>query len=219
METKLYMGVNIEMGIDAQAVKKLREKTGVGMMDCKKALVETGGDIEKAITLLREKGLDTAAKKSSRLASQGIVSSYIHLGEKVGVLLEVNCETDFVAKNEEFRSFVNNLCLQIAASGPSYLKKEDVPRETIEKEEEILRQQALNEGKPEKIVEKIVAGRIGKFYKDNCLLEQTYVRDEEKTVNDLLVETIARLGENIVIRRFARFEVGEELEDADSGTE
>ncbi|NLZ29104.1 MAG: translation elongation factor Ts, partial [Firmicutes bacterium] len=134
-------------------------------------------------------------------------------------LLEVNCETDFVAKNEEFRSFVNNLCLQIAASGPSYLKKEDVPRETIEKEEEILRHQALNEGKPEKIVEKIVAGRIGKFYKDNCLLEQTYVRDEEKTVNDLLVETIARLGENIVIRRFARFEVGEELEDADSGKE
>lgn len=202
------------MAIDAKAVKKLREKTGVGMMDCKNALVETGGDMEKAVTLLRERGLDTAAKKSSRVASQGVISSYIHLGDKVGVLLEVNCETDFVAKNEDFRIFVNNLCLQVAAAKPAYLKKEDVPPEIIEGEKEILRNQALNEGKPEKIVEKIVTGRIEKYYKENCLLEQAYVKDDEKTVNDLLVDTISRLGENIVIRRFARFEVGEELGDA-----
>ncbi|MFY9114578.1 MAG: translation elongation factor Ts [Dethiobacteria bacterium] len=207
------------MEIDAKAVKKLREKTGVGMMDCKKALVETGGDMEKAVILLRERGLDTAAKKSTRVASQGIISSYIHLGDKVGVLLEVNCETDFVAKNEEFRSFVNNLCLQIAASKPAYLKKEDVPPEIIEEEKDILRHQALNEGKPEKIIEKIVSGRIEKYYKENCLLEQAYVKDEEKTVNDLLIDTISRLGENIVIRRFSRFEVGEELGDADSEKE
>ncbi|MGI6513423.1 MAG: translation elongation factor Ts [Syntrophomonadaceae bacterium] len=197
--------------ITAGMVKELRERTGVGMMDCKNALVEAGGDMEKAIELLRTKGLAQAAKKASRLASEGLVSSYIHMGGRIGVLIEVNCETDFVAKTEEFKSFCHDLAMQIAASKPEYVKREDVPQETIEAEKRILRQQALNEGKPEKIVDKMVEGRIEKYYKENCLLEQPFIKDTDKTVQDLLNDKIMKLGENITVRRFVRYEVGEGL--------
>ncbi len=207
------------MHIDAQQVKRMREKTGVGMMDCKKALQESGGDEEKALAYLRERGLAMAAKKAERTASEGIIDSYIHQGDKVGVLLELNCETDFVAKNEEFRELARNLCLQIAAANPNYLREEDVPAEIVEEEKEFLRRQAVNEGKPENVIEKIIEGRIKKFYQENCLLQQLYVKDEEKTINDLVIETVARLGENIIIRRFARFEVGEMVEDSASSIE
>ncbi len=201
------------MQIDAKAVKALRDKTSAGMMDCKKALVEAGGDQEKAIDLLREKGLAAAAKRAGRAANQGVVDSYIHLGGKIGVLVEVNCETDFVAKNEEFRSFVRDICLQVAASNPAYLTRDEVPGELLEKERDILRAQALNEGKPEKVVEKIIEGRIDKYYRENCLLDQAFIKDEDVTIHDLLTGMIAKIGENIVIRRFARFELGEGLED------
>ena len=197
--------------ITAGMVKELRERTGVGMMDCKNALVEAGGDMEKAKELLRTKGLAQAAKKASRLASEGLVSSYIHMGGRIGVLIEVNCETDFVAKTEEFKSFCHDLAMQIAASKPEYVKREDVPQETIEAEKRILRQQALNEGKPEKIVDKMVEGRIEKYYKENCLLEQPFIKDTDKTVQDLLNDKIMKLGENITVRRFVRYEVGEGL--------
>jgi len=200
-----------ELMITAGMVKELRERTGVGMMDCKNALVEAGGDMEKAIELLRTKGLAQAAKKASRLASEGLVSSYIHMGGRIGVLIEVNCETDFVAKTEEFKSFCHDLAMQIAASKPEYVKREDVPQETIEAEKRILRQQALNEGKPEKIVDKMVEGRIEKYYKENCLLEQPFIKDTDKTVQDLLNDKIMKLGENITVRRFVRYEVGEGL--------
>ncbi|MBW6463946.1 MAG: translation elongation factor Ts [Firmicutes bacterium] len=200
------------MHIDAKVVKALREKTGAGMMDCKKALTETGGNEEKAIDVLREKGLAAAAKRSGRAANQGIIDSYIHLGGKIGVLVEVNCETDFVARNDEFREFVRNLCLQVAATNPAYLTKEDVPESILEKERQIIKAQALNEGKPEKIVEKIIEGRLEKYYRENCLLEQTYVKDEDLTIHALLTNLIAKIGENIVIRRYCRFEIGEGLE-------
>lgn len=204
--------------ISADKVKELRNITGAGMMECKKALVETEGDKEKAINLLREKGLAKAAKRSGRVAAQGKVDSYIHLGGKVGVLVEVNCETDFVAKNEEFKAFVRDICLQIAATNPPYLSREDVPAEVIEKEKEFLKKQALNEGKPEKIVEKIVTGRIEKFYEENCLLEQPFIKNEDIAIKDLLTEKVAKIGENIMIRRYCRFEVGEghEAANADS---
>ncbi|HHT46744.1 MAG TPA: translation elongation factor Ts [Firmicutes bacterium] len=201
--------------ITAEMVKELRALTGVGMMDCKKALIEAGGDKEKAKELLREKGLSMAAKRAGRIAAQGIVDSYIHLGGKVGVLVEVNCETDFVARNEDFRAFVRDICLQVAATNPTYLKREDVPAEVIEKEKEILTKQALAEGKPEKIVEKIVTGRLEKFYGEKCLLEQEFIKDQDKTVNDLLTELIGKIGENIVIRRFVRFEMGEGLDSSE----
>ena len=197
------------MQIEAKAVKALREKTGAGMMDCKKALQEAGGDEEKAIVVLREKGLAAAARRAGRVAAQGIVESYIHLGGKIGVLVEVNCETDFVARNDEFREFVRYICLQVAASNPRYIDREDVSAEELDREREILRGQALREGKPEKVIERIVEGRIAKFYQENCLLEQPYVRDPDLTVRDLLSQLIAKIGENIVIRRYARFAVGE----------
>ncbi len=200
------------MHIDAKAVKALREKTGAGMMDCKKALAETEGNEEKAIDILREKGLAAAAKRSGRAANQGIVESYIHLGGKIGVLVEVNCETDFVARNDEFREFVRNLCLQVAATNPTYLVKEDVPEKILDKERQIIKAQALNEGKPEKVIEKIIEGRLDKYYRENCLLEQTYVKDEDLTIHELLTNLIAKIGENIVIRRYCRFEIGEGLE-------
>ncbi|MEW5783856.1 MAG: translation elongation factor Ts [Bacillota bacterium] len=200
------------MHIEAKTVKDLREKTGAGMMDCKKALQEAGGNEEKAITILREKGLAAAARRAGRVAAQGIVDSYIHLGGKVGVLVEVNCETDFVARTDEFRTFVRDICLQIAASNPLYLKKEEVPETVLEEERNILRAQALNEGKPEKVVDKIVEGRIDKYYKENCLLEQPFIRDQDVTINDLLVALVAKIGENIVIRRFSRFAMGEGLD-------
>ncbi len=196
----------------AQDVKELREKTGVGMMDCKKALEATSGNMEKAIEFLREKGIATAAKKSTRIASQGVVDSYIHMGGKIGVLLEVNCETDFVARAETFGNFVHDVALQIAAARPTYIAPEDVPVAEIEKEKEILRAQAKNEGKPDKIIEKMVEGRVQKFYKDVCLLEQPFVKDPEKTIRQYLNETIASIGEKITIRRFTCYEMGEGLQ-------
>ncbi|MCR3922914.1 MAG: translation elongation factor Ts [Firmicutes bacterium] len=195
-----------------QVVKELREKTGAGMMDCKKALAETGGDLDKATELLREKGLAAAAKKAGRIAAEGLVDSYIHMGGRIGVLLEVNCETDFVARTEEFRSFVRDVAMQIAATNPLYLDRKEVDEEVLEKEREILRAQALHEGKPEKIVEKIVSGRIEKYYIENCLLEQAFIRDTELSINDLLKQKIAKIGENISVRRFVRYEMGEGLE-------
>ncbi len=200
------------MNISASLVKELREKTGVGMMDCKKALIETEGNIERAADLLRERGLAQAAKKAGRIASEGIVDSYIHMGGKIGVLVEVNCETDFVGKTDEFRSFVHDVAMHIAAAKPEYLNRDEVPAAVIEKEKEILRAQALNEGKPEKIIDKMVEGRIEKYYKDNCLLDQEFVRDTDKTISQLLTEKISQIGENISIRRFARFEMGEGLQ-------
>ncbi len=198
--------------ITASMVKDLREKTGVGMMDCKKALTETNGDMEKAIDYLREKGLAAAAKKAERIAAEGIVDSYIHANGRIGVLVEVNAETDFVARNQEFRDFVRDVAMQIAAANPQYISREEVPEDIISKEKEILKAQALNEGKPEKIIGKMVEGRIEKFYKEVCLLEQSWIKDPDKTINDLLVEKISAIGENINIRRFARFEKGEGLE-------
>ena len=200
------------MHIDAKVVKALREKTGAGMMDCKKALLETEGNEEKAVDILRERGLAAAAKRSGRAANQGIVDSYIHMGGKIGVLVEVNCETDFVARNDEFREFVRNLCLQVAATNPTYLKKEEVPESILDKERQIIKAQALNEGKPEKVIEKIVEGRLEKYYRENCLLEQAFVKDEDLAIHELLTNLIAKIGENIVVRRFCRFEIGEGLE-------
>jgi len=198
--------------ISASAVKELRERTGSGMMDCKKALTESNGDMEKAIEILREKGLAAAAKKAGRIASEGIVDSYIHGGGRIGVLIEVNSETDFVAANEEFRQFVKDMAMQVAASNPLYVKREDVDPKVIEKEREIYRAQALNEGKPKKIIEKMVEGRVEKFYKEICLLEQPFIKDTDKTVQEVLTSLIAKIGENITIRRFVRFERGEGLE-------
>ena len=198
--------------ITAKLVKELRDRTGSGMMDSKKALVETNGDIEAAEIWLRENGILKAAKKSSRVAAEGVIDAYIHAGGKVGVLVEVNSETDFVAKNESFLDFVHNVTLQIAAMNPKWVSREEVPSEVLEQEREITRAEALNEGKPEKVVDKIVEGRLEKFYATNCLLEQTYVKDEDKTIQDLLTEKIAEIGENLVIRRFTRYQLGEGIE-------
>lgn len=198
--------------ISASMVKELRERTGAGMMDCKKALQEANGDMDKAVEILRERGLAAAAKKAGRIAAEGLVDSYIHGEGRIGVLVEVNCETDFVAKTDEFKTFVRDIAMHIAASDPQYLSREDVPEEVIEKEKEILRAQALNEGKPEKVVDKMVEGRLEKFFKEVCLLEQPFVKDPDKTVKDILTEKIATIGENITIRRFVRYERGEGLE-------
>ncbi|NLK43004.1 MAG: translation elongation factor Ts [Tissierellia bacterium] len=199
------------MSISASKVKELRELTGAGMMDCKKALVETDGDIEKAIDLLREKGLSKAAKKAGRIAAEGLVDAYIHNG-RIGVLIEVNSETDFVAKNDEFKQFVKDMAMQVAAASPKYVSKEEVSDEELAKEREILKQQAINEGKPEHIAAKIVEGRIEKYFEQVCLLEQAFIKDPDIKVKDLLNEKISKIGENIKIRRFVRFEVGEGLE-------
>jgi elongation factor Ts len=198
--------------VDAKLVKELRAKSGAGMMDCKKALVETDGNIEDAMILLREKGLAATNKKAGRVAAEGIVESYIHMGGKIGVLVEINCETDFVAKNEGFKNFVKDVAMHIAAANPSYVTKEEVPMEEIEKEKEILRAQALNEGKPEKIVDKMVEGRVTKYLKDICLMEQPFVKNPDLTIEDLVKEQIMTIGENVKIRRFARFQMGEGLE-------
>jgi elongation factor Ts len=200
------------LAISAADVKALREKTGAGMLDCKKALEEAGGDMTKAAELLREKGLAAAAKKGDRIATEGLVESYIHGGGRIGVLVEVNCETDFVAKTDEFRTFVRDIAMHIAASNPKYITREEVPEEVLEKEREILRNQAINEGKPANVVDRIVEGRIGKFYEENCLMEQAFVKDPDKNITTLLNEKIAAIGEKISIRRFARFELGEGLE-------
>jgi elongation factor Ts len=198
--------------VDASTVKELRERTGAGMMDCKKVLVETNGDIEKAIEVLREKGLAAAAKKAGRIASEGIVEAYIHGGGRIGVLIEVNSETDFVAKNADFRTFVKDMAMQVAATNPMFVSREQVDQTVIEKEREIFRHQALNEGKPEKIVDKMVEGRIEKYYKEICLLEQPFVKNPDMTVQEVLNSMIAKIGENLSIRRFTRYEMGEGLQ-------
>lgn len=203
------------MEISAALVKELREKTGVGMMECKKALIEANGDISKAVDILRERGIALADKKAGRIASEGLVESYIHGEGRIGVLVEVNCETDFVTKTDEFKTFVKDVTMHIAATNPLYVSRDEVSEEVIQKEREILRQQALNEGKPENIVEKMVEGRIDKFYKEVCLLEQPFIKDTDKSVEDLLKEKIAKIGENINIRRFVRFQLGEGLEKKD----
>ena len=197
--------------VTSAMVKELRERTGAGMLDCKNALTEKEGDIEKAIELLREKGLAAAAKKAGRIAAEGLCESYIHGGGRIGVLLEINCETDFVAKTDDFKALAKDICMQIAASKPEYVRREEVPAEVLEKEKEIFTAQALNEGKPANVVEKMIVGRVDKFYKECCLLEQPFIKDTDITVEQLLVEKIARIGENINIRRFVRYELGEGL--------
>ena len=190
----------------------LRERTGAGMMDCKKALAATEGDMDKAIDFLREKGLAAAAKKAGRIAAEGLVESYIHGGGRIGVLVEVNCETDFVAKTDDFKNLVRDIAMHIAAANPSYLRREEVPTAELEHEKMVLSEQARNEGKPEKIIEKMVSGRIEKYYKEVCLLEQPFVKDPDKTISDLITESIAKIGENISIRRFTRYQLGEGIE-------
>ncbi len=197
--------------VTAEMVKDLRERTGAGMMDCKKALTETGGNMEKAVDFLREKGLAAAAKKASRIAAEGVVESYIHGGGRIGVLLEINCETDFVAKTDDFRALARDIAMQVAASNPSYVRREEVPAEAVEHEKEVLKAQAMNEGKPANIAEKMVTGRLEKFYKDACLMEQPFIKDPDKTVTQLINEKIAKIGENISIRRFVRYQLGEGL--------
>ena len=199
------------MEISAAAVKELRQRTGAGVMDCKKALLECAGNIDKAIDFLRKKGLAKAAKKADRATAEGLIGSYIHAGGKIGVLVEVNCESDFVARTEEFQNLVKEISMHIAAMNPLYIKREDVPAEVIEKEKEILRAEAAASGKPEKVIEKIVEGRMEKFFAENCLLEQGYIRDPEITVKDLISSAIAKLGENITVRRFTRYQLSEVL--------
>lgn len=198
------------MEIKVELVKELREKSSAGMMDCKKALVESNGDIKKAEEILKEKGLAKASKKASRAAKEGIIDSYIHTGSKIGVMVEVNCETDFVARNEMFKNFVHDIALHITAAAPLYISKEDVPQEVLDKEKELYRKQALNEGKPEKIIDKIAEGKLKKYYEENCLLEQLFVKDNDVKIRDLLKQHIAKMGENIVIKRFERYILGEE---------
>lgn len=199
------------MGFTAKDVMTLRQRTGAGMMDCKNALTETNGDMDKAIDYLREKGIAKAAKKAGRIAAEGIVESYIHMGGKVGVLLEVNCETDFVARGDQFKALVHDIAMHIAASKPEYLCSDEVPAEVLEHEKDILRAQAREEGKPEAIIERMVEGRIKSYYEDNCLLNQKFVKDTSKTVGDLIVEATAQIGEKIAVRRFVRYEMGEGL--------
>ena len=195
--------------ISAAMVKQLREKTGAGMMDCKNALSEVEGDVEKAIELLRKKGLATAQKRAGRALSEGMIQSYIHMTGKLGVLVEVNCETDFVAKNEDFQEFAKNIAMHIAATNPLGIKPEDISQEIIEKEKEIYRAQALDMGKPENVIDKIVEGKLNKFYEESCLLNQPYVRDTDISITDLLNQMIAKIGENISIKRFVRYQIGE----------
>jgi elongation factor Ts len=197
------------MEITAQQVKELREATGAGILDCRKALQEHGGDFDAAVTWLREKGLAAAAKKAGREARDGVIELYSHGGGRVGVMVEVNCETDFVARTEQFRSFAHNLALHVAANSPSYIDVDDVPAAVLENERDIARNRALQEGKPEKVIDKIVTGRIEKFYEESCLMRQPFVKDESLTIADLLKQTISTIGENIIIRRFARWELGE----------
>jgi elongation factor Ts len=198
--------------ITASQVKELRTRTGAGMMDCKRALTEANGDMEKAIDILREKGLSKAAKKAGRVAAEGVVGSYIHGNGRIGVLVEVNCETDFVAQTEGFRALVKDIAMQIAASNPKYVRREEVPADVIAHEKEVLRQEALNEGKPEKIVDRMVEGRIEKFYSENCLLDQPFIKDGDKTISQVITEAIAQMGEKIDVRRFARYQLGEGIE-------
>ncbi|MGB9612802.1 MAG: translation elongation factor Ts [Candidatus Margulisiibacteriota bacterium] len=197
------------MEITSELIKQLREKTGCGMMDCKAALVEAKGNFEQAIDILRKKGVAAVARRAGRIAAEGLIDSYIHIGGKIGVLVEVNCETDFVARNIEFQAFVKDICMQIAATNPQYISRDDVPDGIIQHEKEILETQAKVEGKPEKAIEKIVEGRLEKFYSEVCLLDQPFIKDPKKTIKDLLGELAAKIGENIVIRRFVRYQLGE----------
>jgi elongation factor Ts len=196
------------MAVTAGMVKELREKTGAGMMDCKNALSETGGDLERAIDYLRQKGLSDAAKRTGRTASEGVIGSYIHSGGKIGVLVEVNCESDFVARTEEFQALVKDLSMHVAASNPLYLRREDVPEDVIAREKNIYEVQAREGGKPERIVERIVQGKLEKFFEEICLLEQPFVKDPDMSVSQLVSGVVAKLGENIVVRRFQRYQLG-----------
>ena len=200
------------MEITTEMVKELRQATAAGILDCRKALEASEGDFEKAVDYLREKGLAKAAKRVDREAKDGLVVSYIHGGGRIGVLLEVNCETDFVARTDEFKNMVNDVAMQIAAMSPRYVKREDIPESVIEHEKQLYRAQALEEGKPEAVIERIIDGRLEKFYTDICLLEQAFIRDEDRTIDDLVKEQITKTGENMVVRRFARFELGESLD-------
>ena len=206
------------MQISAKDVKALREKSGAGIMDCKEALTATNGDVAKAVAWLREKGLKTYEAKASRAASEGVVTSYIHAGGKIGVLVEVNCETDFVARTDMFQELVREIAMQIAAANPRYLVREDVPAGDLDKEKEILKAQAVKEGKPAHIAEKIVEGRLRKFYEEQCLLEQPYIRDEGRNMETVLKDSVAKLGERIVVRRFARYVLGQESTVAETNT-
>ena len=200
------------MSFTAQDVAKLRAQTGVGMMECKKALTDANGDFEQAVTLLRERGLKAVDKKQNRIASEGLVASYIHMGGRIGVLVEVNCETDFVAKSNDFQNLVRDIAMQIAAANPKYVREEEVDASELEHEKEILRAQALNEGKPAQIIEKMVEGRVKKYYEDVCLMNQPFVKDSSKTIKDVLTEATLKIGEKLSIRRFVRYELGEGLE-------
>ncbi len=197
------------MGISARQVKELREKTGVGMMDCKNALVEAGGDLEKAVRILREKGIAAAAGKATRTASEGLVGQYIHAGGKLGVLVEVNCETDFVARTSDFQELVRDIAMHIAASSPIHVRSDQIPEEEIARESEIYRSQAEQQGKPDHIADKIVEGRLKKYYSEVCLYDQAFVKDPDLTVEELIRSMVAKMGENILVRRFARFKIGE----------
>ncbi len=199
------------MTITAGMVKELREATAAGILDCRKALEETGGDFDKAVDYLREKGLAQAAKRMDREAQEGMIHAYIHAGGRIGVLVEINCETDFVARTEEFQGFVNDVALQIAAMGPLVIERKDIPTQVLDHERALYRSQALEEGKPESVVDRIVDGRMEKFYKQTCLLEQDFIRDEDQTIDQLLKAQISKTGENIVIRRFTRYQLGESL--------
>jgi len=198
------------MAVSAGLVKELRQRTGIGMMECKKALEESNGDIDKAITILRKKGHARAKDKMSREASEGAVGSYIHLNGKIGVLVEVNCESDFVARNDEFQKLVKNIAMHIAASSPQYVSSDEVPPEVLEEEKDIIREQFKDSNKPPEIIDKIVQGKLGKFYQEACLLDQPYIKDDKMSVKDLITSFIAKFGENILVRRFARFELGKD---------
>ena len=200
------------MEISTELLKDLRQRTGAGVMDCKAALQEAKGDIEAAIDYLRRKGLATAAKKAGRIATEGLVASYIHAGGKMGVLVEINCETDFVARTEDFQTFVKNIAMHVAAANPQYIRREEIPAEVLEREKKIYQTQAQEGGKPEKVIDKIVEGKMERFYSEVCLLEQTYIRDSEMTVKEVLDGMIAKFGENMAIRRFTRFQLGEALQ-------
>ncbi len=204
------------MSIAASQVKQLREKTGAGMMDCKRALEESGGDMDKAIKLLREKGVSLAAKRAHKVAAEGVIGAYVHAGSKIGVMVEVNCESDFVARTADFQDFAKNLCLQICSQNPSYVRPEDVPETVLDAEREIYRKQALAAGKPEKIVDRIAEGKLKKFHETVCLLKQPFVRDPDMTIQDYLNDVVAKMGEKIEVRRFVRYVLGEGSDEAES---
>ncbi len=199
------------MAVDMTVVRKLREQTGIGILECKKALEEVGGDFDKAVDLLRKKGYEKAKSKASRATNQGVINSYIHSNSRIGVLLEVGCETDFVAKNEDFLQFTKDVCLQIAAMNPEFISSDDVPEDVINKEKEIIREQLKDSGKPENIIDNIIEGKLKKYYSEVCLLNQAFFKDDQFTIESLLTEKIHKIGENIVIKRFTRYEVGEEF--------